>query len=88
MARFGLFHQNQTELDCPLRTNLLHVYCTGRLQTRPARHGALLSRVDEERTFDGVTIPTRLIGGWDYGTDRFDESAASSFTVCRAERAR
>lgn len=38
-------------------------------------------RVEAEQTFDGVTIPTRIQGGWHYGTDRFDPSAAASFTV-------
>ncbi len=42
-------------------------------------------RVDAEGTFGGVTIPTRLTGGWGYGTDGYDPSVAASFTVRRAE---
>lgn len=30
------------------------------------------SFVDEERTFDGYTIPTRLRAGWYFGDDRFE----------------
>ena len=30
--------------------------------------------VEEERTFDGYTIPSRLRGGWWYDTDRYVES--------------
>ena len=45
-------------------------------------------RVEEERTFDGVTIPTRLTGGWLYGTERFDSTSAASFTVHRVTFAR
>ncbi len=40
--------------------------------------------VEEERTFGGVTIPTRIRGGWWYGTARYDEAAAASFTVTQA----
>ena len=29
--------------------------------------------VEEERTFGGYTIPTRLTGGWWYGTDQYVE---------------
>ena len=38
-------------------------------------------RVDAEATFGGVTIPGHITGGWRYGTDRFREDAAASFTV-------
>ena len=37
-----------------------------------------------EGTFGGVTIPTRIRGGWWYGTDRFDAAAAASFVVTGA----
>lgn len=37
--------------------------------------------VEEEATFEGVTIPTRLRGGWWYGTDRYDPDAAATFTI-------
>lgn len=37
--------------------------------------------VEEEATFEGVTIPTRLRGGWGYGTDRFDPASAATFIV-------
>lgn len=40
--------------------------------------------VEEERTFGGVTIPTRIRGGWWYGTARYDEAASSSFAVTEA----
>ena len=40
--------------------------------------------VEAEGTFDGVTIPTWLTGGWFWGTDRFDPEAGASFTVRRA----
>jgi hypothetical protein len=40
--------------------------------------------VESERTFDGVTIPTRIRGGWWYGTDRYDATAASSFVITAA----
>ncbi len=37
--------------------------------------------VEKEATFGGVTIPTRLCGGWWYGTSRFDPDAAATFIV-------
>ena len=37
--------------------------------------------VEAEGVFGGVTIPTRITGGWLYGTDRFDPETAASFTV-------
>ena len=40
--------------------------------------------VEAEATFEGVTIPTRLRGGWWYGTDRFDDTAAATFVVVDA----
>jgi hypothetical protein len=36
-----------------------------------APFGAL---IQESRTFDGYTIPSELRVGWDFGTDKFDES--------------
>lgn len=38
-------------------------------------------RVEEETTFDGDTLPTRLRGGWWYGTERYVPSEASVFEV-------
>ena len=40
--------------------------------------------VEEEATFEGITIPTRLRGGWWYGTDRYDPDAAATFTLWSA----
>ncbi|MEL7168193.1 MAG: DUF6544 family protein [Bacteroidota bacterium] len=37
--------------------------------------------VEAERTFAGVTIPTRLTGGWHYGTPQFDPATAATFVV-------
>lgn len=39
---------------------------------------------EEERTFEGVTIPTRIRGGWWYGTVRYDEAVAATFAVTEA----
>ncbi len=39
--------------------------------------------VDEERTFGGYTIPSRLRGGWWYGTDRYIESIHFAVTGAR-----
>lgn len=36
-------------------------------------------------TFSGCTIPSDLVGGWWYGTERYREDQASRFTVERAE---
>ena len=36
---------------------------------------------EAEDTFGGYTLPTRAIGGWYYGTPRFDEENASQFTL-------
>lgn len=41
-------------------------------------------RVEEEAVFDGITIPSRLIGGWWYGTDRFEAATATEFTILEA----
>ena len=51
----------------------------------PARPIPYGFRAEAEATFGGVTIPTRLVGGWFYGTDRFDPAGAARFTVHRAE---
>ena len=40
--------------------------------------------VEAEQAFGGVTIPTRVRGGWHYGTDRYDPARAARFTVHRA----
>ena len=40
--------------------------------------------VEAEATFGGVTIPTRIRGGWWYGADRFDPASAVTFTVTNA----
>ena len=40
--------------------------------------------VEEERTFEGYTIPTRVRGGWWYGTERYDVADASLFRVVDA----
>lgn len=41
---------------------------------------------EEERTFDGVTIPTRFRVGWYYGTDRFEpEGEFCRLTIDGAE---
>jgi hypothetical protein len=37
--------------------------------------------VEEEATFDGITIPTRLRGGWYHGTDQFDPATAATFLI-------
>ena len=37
--------------------------------------------VEEETTFGGYTLPTRLRGGWWYGTERYVPSEASVFEV-------
>ena len=37
--------------------------------------------VEAEAAFEGITIPTRLRGGWWYGTDRFHAGEAAAFTV-------
>lgn len=41
-------------------------------------------RVGAEGTFEGVTIPTRITGGWGYGTDAYDPASGASFTVTHA----
>ncbi len=56
----------------------------GEAEGKPAQLLPYGFRVEEERTFDGVTIPMRLTGGWLYGTDRFDEAAAASFVISDA----
>ena len=38
-------------------------------------------RVEAERTFGGYTIPSRVRGGWWYGTERFDPEAEAVFEV-------
>jgi hypothetical protein len=40
--------------------------------------------VEAEATFQGYTIPTRLRGGWWYGTDRYDPAGASVLRVLGA----
>jgi hypothetical protein len=41
----------------------------------------------EERCFEGVTIASRLRGGWWFGTDRYRPDEASTFEVLRARYA-
>lgn len=57
----------------------------GGAEGSPARLLPYGFRVEEEHTFDGVTIPTHLTGGWQYGTDRFDPGSAATFSVSSAE---
>lgn len=38
-------------------------------------------RVEQERTFEGITIPTRVRGGWWYGTERYQGEDAGVFEV-------
>lgn len=40
--------------------------------------------VEEESTFDGITIPTRIRGGWWYGTDRYNLDSGASFLIEQA----
>jgi len=42
-------------------------------------------RVRAERTFGGYTIAASVEGGWWYGTDRFDPTAASIFAIDAAQ---
>ncbi|MGB3543907.1 DUF6544 family protein, partial [Rubrivirga sp.] len=44
-------------------------------------------RVEAEGTFGGVTIPTRITGGWGYGTDSYDPDSGASFTVTHLDLA-
>jgi hypothetical protein len=37
------------------------------------RHIPYGARIEEEGTFGGYTIPTRVTGGWWFGTDRYLE---------------
>jgi hypothetical protein len=53
----------------------------------PARPIPYGFRVEEEQAFGGVTIPARLVGGWHFGTERFDPAGAATFNVYRAELA-
>ena len=41
--------------------------------------------VEAEGTFGGFTIPTRVRGGWWYGTDRYDPDDAAVFVVSSAD---
>jgi hypothetical protein len=40
--------------------------------------------VERETTFGGYTIPSRICGGWWFGTSRYDPAAASTFEVLDA----
>lgn len=57
----------------------------GDVEGPPARPIPYGFRIEEERTFDGVTIPVRLTGGWHFGTEHFDPAGAATFAVHRAE---
>lgn len=41
-------------------------------------------RCDEEATFDGYTIPTRAVGGWWFGSERYDPETAGRFRIAGA----
>jgi hypothetical protein len=41
--------------------------------------------VEEERSFGGYTVPSRLRGGWWYGSDRYDDESATEFELESAE---
>jgi hypothetical protein len=51
-----------------------------------SRHAALPYgfRVLEDREFGGATIPSRLDGGWWFGTERYRPEHASRFTIEQA----
>jgi hypothetical protein len=38
-----------------------------------------------EQTFGGITIPSRLRGGWWFGSERYDPASASQFDIVGAE---
>jgi hypothetical protein len=40
--------------------------------------------VEQHRTFEGITIASRVRGGWWYGSDRYDPDAASVFSFVAA----
>lgn len=42
-------------------------------------------RVEEERRFGGYTIPSKIRGGWWYGTERFDPASSATFVVIDAQ---
>jgi hypothetical protein len=44
----------------------------GSLSGEPARYHAFGGYVDAERSFGGVTIPTKLRIGWHFGSERFE----------------
>ncbi len=44
------------------------------------RFGAVLS---EERRFDGYLVPTEVVAGWHFGTERWDEGVCFRFRVVR-----
>lgn len=88
-ARYTLYVDGEAEAvtvhvapDGSLREVTLERW--GDVEGPPARRIPYGFRVDAEGTFGGLTIPTRLVGGWHYGTDRFDEAAAATFAVTDA----
>lgn len=60
------------------------------LRWRDAKHGYLSfgAETSDERSFDGVTIPSHLTAGWGFGTDAFepffecDVSSAGRVAMC------
>ena len=40
--------------------------------------------MEEEATFGGYTIPSKIRGGWWFGTERYDPEAASTFEIVDA----
>jgi hypothetical protein len=54
----------------------------GRADWGPTPYGFA---VEDEATFAGYTIPSRLRGGWWFGSERYDEANASAFEVHDAQ---
>lgn len=90
--------QVQLDIDGVTETLTLRVNPEGRLvelwmhrwgDVGVERHQALPYgfRVTAERRFDRYTIPSKLEGGWWYGTERYDPDRASRFTIEAAEYA-
>jgi hypothetical protein len=55
----------------------------GDLGGGPFHYETFGGEADEDRTFGGVTLPTRYRVGWHYGTDRFESEG--EFFRCRFE---
>ncbi|WP_100897170.1 hypothetical protein [Nostoc flagelliforme] len=73
------FHVDMITLfPAPVQRYFLHAIALGTLLVTSIKLGGIFQA---ERTFEGITIPSRISAGWWFGTERYVESFVSEIEV-------